>query len=308
MPAFVSVQQLTKRYGDLEAVRSVSFDLAQGEIFGLLGPNGAGKTSILECLTGLREPDSGHITIAGHDARRNPRALKEKIGVVLQSTALQDNITPREALTLFGSFYRRALPAHELLARFNLTAQADARAHTLSGGQRQRLALALAFVNEPEFILLDEPTAALDPATRRALHTDILRWRDEGRTVLLSTHYLEEAEQLCDRVAIIDRGQVLATGTPRELVTASAGHAIVRLVTNPVLSIESLAQLPGFVADPHNSPQQFVTTDPTATLAAIPTLLAAHRATVTELQIKPASLEDFFLGLVGNDQPKSPTS
>ena len=190
MSSQVIVRHLSKRYDSVEAVRDVSFTIEAGEIFGLLGPNGAGKTTTLECLVGLREADSGELTVCGLDVRQQPREVKQKIGVALQSTALPDQITPREALKLFASFYRAQADVPALLTRFELTEKADARFATLSGGQRQRLALALAFVNRPELVLLDEPTTGLDPQSRRELHSEILRMKEDGHTVLLSTHYL----------------------------------------------------------------------------------------------------------------------
>ena len=222
----------------------MSFEIRDGEIFGLIGPNGAGKTTTVECVIGLREPDEGAIEVCGIDARRRPQAVKEKIGAALQTTALQDKITPREALALFGAFYQRSAEPHALLERFALADKADAPFDTLSGGQRQRLALALAFVNKPELVFLDEPTAGLDPQSRRELHDEIVRMKHDGHTVLLTTHYLDEAEALCDRVAIIDRGRIVATGAPRELV---AGLAPRRRSASTVQPLDAtwLAALPG---------------------------------------------------------------
>ena len=302
MPAKVIVRDLSKRYGGVEAVRGVSFAIEAGEIFGLLGPNGAGKTTTLECLVGLREADAGALEVCGLDARKHPREVKQRIGVALQSTALQDKITPREALKLFGAFYRvRAEPA-ALLARFALTEKADARFDTLSGGQRQRLALALAFVNKPELVLLDEPTTGLDPGARRELHAEILQMKRDGHTVLLTTHYLDEAEQLCDRIAIIDRGRVIATGAPRELIAQSSGSQSVTLVTKPGIDGAAVADLPG-ASDVRSEggAVKFRTARPTETLAALAALLAAQRVELVELQVKKASLEEVFVGLTKSE-------
>src|SRR5690554_1727321 len=183
MDPVITAAHLHKRYGSTVAVEDVSFSVAAGEIFGLLGPNGAGKTTTVECIIGLRDPDAGTIEICGIDAAREPRAVKQKIGVALQSTALHDRITPREALGLFGSMYDESTPPDELLDRFSLAGKADAPVDSLSGGQRQRLALALAFVNRPEVIFLDEPTAGLDPLSRRGLHDEIRRMRSERQAV-----------------------------------------------------------------------------------------------------------------------------
>src|SRR5919106_2060333 len=190
MSASVVVRDLRKQYGSVQAARGVSFEIQDGEVFGLLGPNGAGKTTTLECVIGLRQPDEGTIEVCGIDARQRPHDVKQRIGAVLQTTALQDRITPREALTLFGSFYRNRSEPGQLLNRFALAEKADAPFDTLSHGLRQRLALALAFVNEPELIFLDEPTTGLDAQSRRELHGEVTRMKREGRTVLLTTHYI----------------------------------------------------------------------------------------------------------------------
>jgi len=298
MPAKVAVRDLQKSYGAVTAVRGASFEIEAGEIFGLLGPNGAGKTTTLECLIGLRDPDAGAIEVCGLDARRQGADVKQKIGVALQSTALQDKITPREALRLFGSFYRAPAPPAELLARFGLTEKADARFEVLSGGQRQRLALALAFVNRPEVVILDEPTTGLDPQSRRALHADILRMKDDGYTVLLTTHYLDEAESLCDRVAIIDHGRIAAIGTPRELTARSSAMQTVTLITARPLAENRLATLPaieGLACDGNRA--RFRTTDAIATLAALTRLLDGAQVEIVDLHVHKGSLEEFFLGL-----------
>ncbi len=298
MSAHVIVRDLRKSYGRVEAVRGVSFAIEPGEIFGLLGPNGAGKTTTVECLVGLREPDAGEIEVCGVDARRDPQGVKEKIGVALQTTSLQDKITPREALQLFGSFYRGRVAPEELIERFALTEKADAPVDSLSGGQRQRLALALAFVNRPQLVFLDEPTTGLDPQARRELLATIARMRVDGFTVLLTTHHLDEAEGLCDRVAIIDRGRIVATGRPRELIAQSSAWQSVTLVTSTPLDPKKLAALPGVSAlAGEGTEARFQTSHATATLAALTALLTEQRAEVVELQVKKASLEDVFLRL-----------
>ena len=203
------VQSLQKRYGDYEAVRGVSCDIAEGEILGLLGPNGAGKTSTLECVIGLRRPDAGTIRMCGIDALAEPEKVKQLLGAQLQATALQDKITPREAIGLFGAFYENPAKADDLIERFSLSEKADSPFDSLSGGQWQRLGLALAFVNNPRVLFLDEPTTGLDPQSRRELHGSIEKMKADGHTVLLTTHYIEEAHQLCDRIAIIDHGRII---------------------------------------------------------------------------------------------------
>ena len=298
----VSVRDLRKRYGGVEAVRGVSFEINDGEILGLLGPNGAGKTTTLECVIGLREPDGGEIEVCGIDARRRPRDVKQKIGATLQTTALHDKITAREALALFGSFYRNKAEPAELLERFALTDKADATFDTLSGGQQQRLALALAFVNRPELIFLDEPTAGLDPQSRRELHGEITRARREGYTLLLTTHYIDEAEQLCDRVAVIDHGRIIATGSPQELMARSTAAQSVSFVTDRPLDRNRLAALRG-VQDLicEGTKVRFKTDSVSRTVAELMTLLDAERIELGELHVRKASLEDVFLELTGTN-------
>ena len=302
MSAKVVVRDLCKRYAGIEAVRSVSFAIEAGEIFGLLGPNGAGKTTTVECLVGLREPDSGELEVCGLDARRQPREVKQKIGVALQTTSLQDKITPREALQLFGSFYRTSLTPKVLLERFALEAKADAPVDSLSGGQRQRLALALAFVNQPELVFLDEPTTGLDPQSRRELHAAIVQMKQDGHTVLFTTHHLDEAQELCDRVAIIDRGRIVASGTPRELIAQTSGLQSVTLVTNRAIAADRLAALPGASnvhVDATATSARFQTANPTATIAALTRLIDEVDAGLVELEVRKATLEDVFLRLTG---------
>jgi ABC-2 type transport system ATP-binding protein len=298
MPVHIAVRDLRKRYGGVEALRGVSFGVERGEIFGLLGPNGAGKTTALECLTGLRAPDAGVIEVNGVDVARDPRTARERIGVALQTTALQDKITPREALRLFGSFYRDSEAPAALLERFALTAKADAAFETLSAGQRQRLALALAFVNRPDALVLDEPTSGLDPQARRELHAEIARSKAEGRTVLLATHDLEEAEQLCDRVAIVAAGQVIAVGAPRELAARSSAAYSARLVAAAAIDRALLADAAGVVdLVCEGVVARFRTADATQTLAQVTQRLAAARVDVVELDVRKATLEEVFLQL-----------
>jgi ABC-2 type transport system ATP-binding protein len=299
MPSKVSVRDLTKRYGSVEAARGVSFDVQAGEIFGLIGPNGAGKTTTIECVIGLREPDAGTIEVCGIDARQRPREVKERIGAALQTTALHDKITPREALVLFGSFYRAREEPVSLLKRFALADKADATFDTLSGGQRQRVALALAFVNKPELVFLDEPTAGLDPHARRELHEAIAQMKRDGHTVLLTTHQLAEAEQLCDRLAIIDRGRIIATGSARDLVARSSRMTSVRLWTEQPLAREWL-DIPGVEAlICEGSSASFRTRTVNRTVVELMKRLEARGMEIAELRVEKATLEDVFFELTG---------
>ena len=300
--AKVIVRDLHKRYDQVQAAQGVSFDIEDGEIFGLLGPNGSGKTTTLECVIGLRQPDAGEIEVCGLDTRRHQNAVKNKIGAVLQTIALQDKITPREALTLFASFYRDPAPPSDLIERFGLTEKADAPFDSLSAGQRQRLAVALAFVNKPELIFLDEPTTGLDPQSRRDLHGEIAQMKREGHTVLLTTHNIDEAEQLCDRIAIIDRGRIIAAGLPRELIAESSSSQSVTLRTKPVLDPEWLVGVPGIEdLTIQDSTATFRTATAAATLGATMQVLASRRVDLLELQARKARLEDVFLALTGDE-------
>jgi ABC-2 type transport system ATP-binding protein len=292
----VLVSNLKKRYGAVNAADGVSFEIRSGEIFGLIGPNGAGKTTTVECLVGLRRPDEGRIEICGIDARRHPREVKQRVGTALQTTALQDRITPREALDLFGAFYGGLVPSGQLLERFGLVEFADRAFETLSGGLRQRLALALAFVNNPEVVVLDEPTAGLDPHVRRDLRGEIARMRNDGRTVLLTTHDLEEAQLLCDRIAIINRGRIVATGAPRELTAGSSAMPAVSVSTTPALPrgwLDALPQLDGLTYE--GGVTRFRTSHLPEALTGVLASAAARGAEVSELHVQKATLEDIVI-------------
>ena len=300
MPAKVIVRDLRKRYGGIEAARGVSFEIQDGEIFGLLGPNGAGKTTTLECIIGLREPDSGSVEVCGIDARQRPREVKRKIGAALQTTSLQDKITPREALNLFGSFYERKSTAGQLLERFGLIDKADAAFDTLSAGQRQRLALALAFVNKPELVFLDEPTTGLDAQSRRELHGEILRMKHDGHTVLLTTHYMEEAESLCDRLAVIDKGAIVATGGTRELIAGSTAEPSITLTASRPLDRALFARVAGASdVTVRGGTVSFRAADANRAVADLLQILDAERLSILDLHVQKASLEDVFLELTG---------
>jgi ABC-2 type transport system ATP-binding protein len=301
MAAKVIVKDLVKNYGSFEAVRGVSFEVHEGEIFGLLGPNGAGKTSTVECLIGLRDPDGGSITICGADAVAEPGYVKQMIGAQLQSTSLQDKITPWEALKLFGSFYPRHASPESLIERFALAEKAHSKFDTLSGGQKQRLALALAFVNEPEVLFLDEPTTGLDPQSRRELHASIRQMRDDGRTVLLTTHYIEEAHQLCDRIAIIDHGKIIALGKPDELIANSQSRQHVRLKSAPPVSEQQLSGLPSVTGVRENGDcVEVFTTNVSQTILELVKKLDSLGSELIDLSVHKPSLEDVFIELTGS--------
>ena len=296
----VIVRDLRKRYGDILAADGVTFEIEEGEIFGLLGTNGAGKTTTVECIIGLRQPDSGRIEVCGFDVATQPFEVRQRIGAALQTTALQDKITPREALRLFASFYRDPEDPERLIERFSLQEKANAPFDSLSGGQRQRLAIALAFVNKPDVVFLDEPTTGLDAQSRRDLHGEIERMKEEGHTVLLTTHYIDEAEKLCDRIAIVDRGRIIASGSPRELIARSAAAPTITLATNPPLDPELITGLPHVQeVTPHGADVRFRSTDVRITLAELMSLIERHAVDVTELHVRKATLEDVFIELTG---------
>lgn len=218
----ITINHLTKKYGKQTAVDNISFTVSRGEVFGLLGENGAGKTTTLEIIEGLRRPTSGEVEVLGHSSQHQLHHIKQKIGVQLQSSAYFNYLTLQEILRLFGSFYKNRLEPQELLALVDLTDKAKSYVSKLSGGQRQRFSIVAGLVNDPEIIFLDEPTTGLDPLARRRLWQLINKIKEQGKTIILTTHYMEEAEQLCDRIAIMDRGKLLRLDQTAQLI---AGHA-----------------------------------------------------------------------------------
>jgi ABC-2 type transport system ATP-binding protein len=299
-PARVIVRDLVKRYGDLTAVAGVSFEVRRGEVFGLLGPNGAGKTTTVEIIEGLRPRDGGEVTVCGFDPAEGAAEVKKRIGVALQATALPDKIEVREALALFAGFYPDRADVDRLLRTVSLEEKAKSRFDTLSGGQRQRLAVALAMVNEPEVVILDEPTTGLDAQARRELHDVIERLKHESKTVILTTHYIEEAERLCDRVAIIDHGRVIAAGTPRELISGSRGQSRIELRTARPVELAELRSIP-FVDSVTESCGAYALRSPDAPRALIELVkwMEAERHELLDLHVTRPTLEDTFIELTG---------
>jgi ABC-2 type transport system ATP-binding protein len=240
MSAIVSVRDLRKKYGQIEAVAGISFDVQQGEVFALLGPNGAGKTTTVEILEGLRQADGGSATVAGVDVTKDPTKVKSLIGVQLQSSAFPENFLAKEIVELFAIFYERKVDALALLRAVGLEDRAKQKSEKLSGGQRQRLSIAVAMVNEPQVLFLDEPTTGLDPQARRNLWELIKDIRKRGTTVLLTTHYLDEAEVLCDRVAIMDAGKIIALDSPKALITQLLGRGFSKPVLQQQANLEDV--------------------------------------------------------------------
>jgi ABC-2 type transport system ATP-binding protein len=296
----IQVENLVKRYGDLEAVRGVSFAVEEGEVFGLLGPNGAGKTTTVEILEGLRNLDGGRVSVCGLDPRHDAEKLKNEIGAALQSTSLPDKLKTFEAIKLFAGFYTRRRDPEELLKRFGLVEKRDTFYSKLSGGQKQRLALAMALVNNPRVLFFDEPTAGLDPQVRREIYDIIDELRREKKTIVMTTHYIEEAERLCDRVAIVDHGKVIALGTPQELKNRSGDKTRVEVRLTRPESEAVLATLDG-VTDCRNLNGGYAlhTQRPPQAIVSLVKYLETQGNELVSLEIATPSLEDVFIELTG---------
>ena len=297
------VEDLVKRYGDVLAVDHLSFSVNRGEIFGLLGPNGAGKTTTLEIVEGLQRPDSGRVTVLGLNGATRARDIKARTGVQLQSSSYYEYLSLSEILALLGGFYPRRLPAGDLLELVGLSGKASRRIRQLSGGEQQRFALAASLVNDPELVILDEPTTGLDPLSRRDLWGLVQQVRERGATVIVTTHYMEEAEEMCDRVAIINHGRLLAEGSPRDLINRIEASYAVKLVTAAPLSGEQLESLvlKGGAPPSVEGNASFLRLD--GSPAALQEFL--HRVEGTgvaleQIEITPVTLEDVFIELTRN--------
>src|SRR5215469_14761942 len=298
----ISVESLHKSYAGLEAVKGIDFEVRRGEVFGLLGPNGAGKTSTVEILEGLRPRSSGVARVLGFDPDRQTQQLKDRIGVCLQATNLPAKIRVQEAMDLFAAFYSRSLSTEQLLKRLQLWDKRAAAYETLSGGQKQRLALALALVNDPQLLFLDEPTTGLDPQIRLEIHSLIEEMKSENRTVVLTTHYIEEAERLCDRVAIMDEGKIVAMGSPRELQQKSREQSRIQIVTAQPLDKSQLPPWPDAVQTTLDGDARDLTvysTRPARTLFEIMRWLDQQGLQLEDVHLKRPTLEDVFVELTG---------
>ncbi len=299
--AVIDCRDLRKRYGDVDAVAGVSFEVRRGEVFGLLGPNGAGKTTTIEMLEGIRDPDGGELAVLGLDPRRQAREMKGRIGVQLQTASLYPFLTVSELIELFSRFFPRHLPLADVLDALDLNEKRHAQTRTLSGGQQQRLSVALALVNDPELVFLDEPTTGLDPAARRSLWEVVKDLRRRGRSVLLTTHYMEEAEALCDRLAIMDHGQLLDLGTVGELVSRRFHERVVHFERIDGLDEATVARFPGVVQAANEDELVLLyTTDVPATIGAVLAAADALGVTPDDLAVRRPSLEDVFLDLTGH--------
>ncbi len=296
----VQVENLRKQYGELEALRGVTFEINTGEVFGLLGPNGAGKTTTIEIMEGLRHADGGSVRVCGMDPAREQASLKQRIGAQLQNTILADKIRVEEALHLYASLYRSPASVPMLLERFGLVEKRRAFYEKLSGGQKQCLALALAMVNNPELVLLDEPTVGLDAQLRRDIYDLIESFRHEQRTVVLTTHYIEEAERLCDRVAIVDHGQLIALGTPRQLIEKSGKGTRIEAAFARPMPPERLRKLNAVLECHEDAGKYVIHAQPTAVaVSALVRFLEAENNSLIDLHIAQPTLEDVFVEMTG---------
>ena len=300
MDTAVEVKNLTKRYGDLIAVNEVDFNIEKGEIFGLLGPNGAGKTTTIEMIEGLRQPDNGTISVCGIDARKERDKIKEIIGVQLQSTTIYDKIRVDEVIDLFRGYYQKTLDTDEILDMVSLNEKKNSYVSTLSGGQKQRVALALALVNDPEIIFLDEPTTGLDPQARRNVWDIVEDLGSKGKTVVLTTHYMEEAERLCNRLGIIDHGTIIALDTTRELIAKQNLDSAIEFTSSNGVSGDAFEKIDG-VNKVTQDGREFViqTTASSRVLGELSRISEENGFSLENITVRKATLEDVFLALTG---------
>jgi len=296
----VEVNGLRKVYGQVTALDGMSFEVQAGEIFGLLGPNGAGKTTAVESILGLRKPDAGEITVLGMKHEDNSEAIKVRIGAQLQTTGMYPNLKVRELIQLFGDLFPTARPTDEMIDLLGLQEKANALSKNLSGGQRQRLAVALALVNDPDLIFLDEPTTGLDPQARRSLWEVIKQLKQKGKTVLFTTHYMEEAEQLCDRVAVMDHGRVINMDSPAALIRRYFEESAIEFVNPDNFTHAQMAALPGVKQVVfENGHITLFSKDVPHTMAGLFDLQAGQSSGLKHMTVRQATLEDVFLKLTG---------
>jgi ABC-2 type transport system ATP-binding protein len=297
----IDIQGLNVSYGPVKAVRNVTLSVKQGEIFGLLGPNGAGKTTTLSTIEGMVKPESGTVRVLGYDVLRQTGEIKRRLGISLQTTAFFDNLKVWELIRLYAGFYEVYLSKADvmtLLTRFELAEKADAQAEQLSGGQKQRVALVLAVANNPQVVILDEPTTGLDPQARRAVWDMIRELRAEGRTVLLTTHYMEEAQELCGRIGIIDQGELIALDTPGALINNLKADSVITATIQ--LPEDDVRALPGVTGVRRDGDRLVVNTNnPQDTTFALQKLAVEQRQLLTDLSVKQPDLEDVFIALTG---------
>lgn len=298
----IQCRGLRKSYNGFEAVKGIDFEVRTGEVFGLLGPNGAGKTTTVEILEGLRPRTGGEVKVLDYDPDRQKKALKDRIGVCLQATNLPDKLRVREALGFFGAFYSRTVDDEAILKRLQLWEKKDAAYSTLSGGQKQRLAIALALINDPQMLFLDEPTSGLDPQVRLEIRDLIQELRAEKRTILLTTHYIEEAERLCDRVAIIDAGQIIAMGSPRELQERSADQSAIEITlarSLPPIDLPQWIEAGRTIVSEDRRNITIYSKRPARTLIDVVKWIDSSGLELADIHLSRPTLEDVFIELTG---------
>jgi ABC-2 type transport system ATP-binding protein len=301
MDQAVNVNGLHKRYGPVHAVDGVTFQVRQGEVFGMVGPNGAGKTTTIECIEGLRRPDQGAVEVLGQDPQEDGYRLRQRIGVQLQEAALPDRLKVWEAMELFASFYRRPAPWEPLLEELGLSEKRESHVAKLSGGQKQRLFIALALVNSPELVFLDELTTGLDPQARRAMWDLVRDIRDRGATVFLTTHFMEEAERLCDRVAIMDSGRIVALDTPENLVRSLGAESRLVMSVNGDLNPALISALPGVSRLERSVERVIVYCHGEGVLGRVIGALEEGGVRPRDLRTEQPTLDDVFLALTGRE-------
>jgi len=303
MHTALAIRNLHKSYGSVRAVSALDLSVTSGECFGLLGPNGAGKTTTIEICEGLLEPDSGDVEVLGMRWSTHERALRQTLGIQLQDTQLSDKLTVEETVRLFRSFFEHGRTVNDVIGLVQLEEKRDARVGNLSGGQKQRLAIACAIVGDPAFLFLDEPTTGLDPQSRRQLWELIERFRAQGRTILLTTHYMDEAERLCDRVAIVDQGRVIALDTPRALIASLGAEHVVgfTLENSTAIGEDALRALDGVTAvrRADEGALELTSVELSRTIPALLALVERHHLRLTELRTHSATLEDVFVSMTG---------
>ncbi len=302
--AALAIRELRKSFGDVTAVDGLDLEVARGECFGLLGPNGAGKTTTIEICEGLTAPDSGSVNLLGLDWRSHANELRQRIGIQLQETQFPEKLSVEETLRLFRSFFDRGLTVEESIATAQLEEKRKSRVGGLSGGQKQRLAMACALVGDPELLFLDEPTTGLDPQARRNLWDLVDKLKGAGRTIILTTHYMDEAERLCNRVAVMDHGRIIALGTPKELIASIGGEQIVEfaVANGAVIDEAKLTRIPGVHSHcVHAGVHQLFVSELHTTVPPIFASLAAQGSHLSEFRTHSATLEDVFVSLTGRN-------
>lgn len=299
--SIIQVEGLKKHYGDVKAVDGIRFDVQPGEVFGFLGPNGAGKTTTIEIIEGYRKADEGNVTVLGLDPDRNGHEIKERIGIMLQETALYENLRVVELLQLFASYYQNPVDTDRLLEMIGLEEKRRSFIRELSGGQRQRVVFVLSLINDPELLFLDEPTAGLDPQSRRAIWNWIGRAKEEGKTIFLTTHYIEETEALCDRVAIIDHGKIIALDTPKRLMANADTEQKIAFVIDGHIDMASLERMPGVsrVLDEGHGEYTLYAPEVQPILKSLILQAESNGFTLRGLTVEGATLEDVFIQLTG---------